>query len=522
MKQYLVTASEMKRYDRHTIERFKIPSLILMERAALVTVEEIRKRWGTNLKNVLIVAGNGNNGGDGLAVGRLLMLEGSRVTFVLLGEKDKCTGETGRQMEILKEYGAQIFSTIQDGEYDIVIDAVFGVGLSRALEGIWLDAIRWINHSRAHVCSIDIPSGIHADTGEVMTDAVRADMTVTYGFRKLGQMLYPGCAYTGELICRKMGIDERSFLGTEPVWFTHVGDDSRLLPLRRPDGNKGSFGKVMMVVGDARTAGAAMMAAKSAFRIGAGMVKVVTAVENRESLLQYVPEAMMLTYKESMAKDDEEWMRELKGTQNWADSILVGPGIGVDERAYELLSFCIEQSSLPLVIDADGLNLIAGHAKLRQMLADRKEKDRVVILTPHLGEFARLYGCSVSEAKKGLTDYPGRLCEELQCIIVCKDARSVVACPGSKWRYLNTTGNAGMATAGSGDVLAGMLAGLLAQGMKGMDAAVAGVYLHGMAGDLAALKESQTAMTATDIIEQIRDVIFRQQENAQEDKREKG
>lgn len=518
MKQYLVTALEMKKYDYNTIEKYHIPSLILMERAALVTVEEIHRVWGDIPGRILVVSGCGNNGGDGLAIGRLLLLEGCDVTFVLLGDRDKCTEETKRQIDILTEYGVQIFSTIQNVEYDIVIDAVFGVGLSRAVEGIYLDAVRWINGRNTHVCSIDIPSGIHADTGEVMGEAVCADMTVTYGFRKLGHVLYPGTIYTGELVCRQMGIDEHSFLDMKPHWYTHVGYDSRLLTARRPDGNKGSFGKALLIVGDNCTAGAAMMAAKSAFRIGTGMVKVVTAVENRESLLQFVPEAMLLTYADSAIGEAEadtakhrKFMQQLKEAESWADSILIGPGIGMGERAYEMLRFCIEESSLPLVIDADGLNLLAKDTQLQGMLADRKEQDRIVILTPHLGEFARLYGCSVELAKVGLTEYPSQLSERLRCIIVCKDARSVVVCPGKEQGYLNTTGNAGMATAGSGDVLAGMITGLLAQQMTGEDAAVAGVYLHGIAGNLAAEKETATSMTATDIIDSIKDVISLQQ-----------
>ncbi len=515
MKQYLVTASMMKQYDRNTIEKYHIPPLILMERAALVTVEEIRRIWGEHPGRVLVISGTGNNGGDGLAVGRLLMLEACDVTFVLLGEQNKCTEETKRQIDIVREYGGQIFSTIPDCEYDIVIDAVFGVGLSRNVEGIYMDAIQWINQSGTHVCSIDIPSGIHTDTGEVMGVAVRADITVTYGFRKLGHMLYPGAVYSGELILRRMGIDEHSFLDTRPQWYTHIGYDSRLLPLRRPDGNKGTFGKALLIAGDSRTAGAAMMAAESAFRIGTGMVKVVTAVENRESLLQFVPEAMLLTYAadEGEASGEEyvrsgAFWRELKEAEKWADSILIGPGIGMGEHAHELLRFCIEESSLPLVIDADGLNLLAEDAMLQKMLADREEKERVVILTPHLGEFARLYGCSVQEAKSALTDYPGRLSDRLHCIVICKDARSVAVCPGVYEKYLNTTGNAGMATAGAGDVLAGMITGLLAQKMNGEDAAVAGVYLHGIAGNLAAEKETEVCMTATDIIDCIKDAIM--------------
>lgn len=528
MKQYLVKASEMKQYDRNTIEKYHIPALILMERAALVTAEEIRRIWGENLGKIIVISGRGNNGGDGVAVGRLFMLEGYDVTFVLLDGYGKCTEETQKQIDIVREYGAQIFSTIPDREYDIVIDAVFGVGLSRTVEGIYMDAIQWINHSDTRVCSVDIPSGIHADTGEVMGDAVRADVTVTYGFRKLGHMLYPGTVYSGELIVRRIGIDEYSFLDMKPQWYTHVGCDSRLLPPRRPDGNKGTFGKALIIAGDRHTAGAAMMAAGSAFRIGTGMVKVVTAAENKGNVLQFVPEAMLLTYPAGAGEENgadsisnEEFWKELEDAEGWADSILIGPGIGMGEQAYELLRFCIEKSSLPLVIDADGLSLIAGNTELQKMLADREDKDRIVILTPHLGEFARLYGCSVQEAKRALTDYPERLSERLHCIVVCKDARSVVVCPGRYEKYLNITGNAGMATAGAGDVLAGMITGLLAQHMNGEDAAVAGVYLHGIAGNLAAEKETEVSMTATDIIDSIKDVILLQKNRNGQSKTEK-
>ena len=519
MKQFVVTASEMKRYDTNTIEKYQMPSLLLMERAALVTAEELEQACGGKPCKVLVMAGCGNNGGDGLAVGRLLMLKGYEVTCVLLGSEDRCTQETKRQVCILREYGVQIYSTIQDGEYDIVIDAIFGVGLSRPVEGICRNAIEWINKSRSYVCSVDIPSGIRTDSGEVMGCAVQADLTVTYGFRKLGHILYPGTGYTGRLVCRQMGIDERSFLGEMPLWFTHEGTDSIVLPARRPDGNKGTFGKALLIVGSEKTAGAAMMAAKSAFRIGTGMVKVVTASENREALMQYVPETMLLAYsddvftKDSGASEEETaFIGELRAAETWADCILVGPGIGTDRRALELLRFSILESSLPLVIDADGLNILAEDKVLQETLADCGRRGRTVILTPHLGEFARLYGCSVTQVKEHLTEYPIELGEKLQCTVICKDARTVVVCPGTLPGYINTTGNAGMATAGSGDVLAGMVTGLLAQKMAGFDAAVAGVYLHGIAGDLAAKRESEISMTATDIIDRIKDVVAMQRE----------
>ena len=499
MKQYVVTASEMKRYDVNTIEKYHMPSLLLMERAALVTVEEMERARGDSPCKVLVMAGCGNNGGDGLAVGRLLMQQGYEVTCVLLGGEDRCTQETARQISILKEYGVQIFSTIQNGEYDIVIDAIFGVGLSRPVEGICREAIEWINERNVYVCSVDIPSGIRTDTGEVMGCAVCADLTVTYGFRKLGHILYPGAVHTGRLVCRQMGIDEHSFLGKEPFWYTHTGTDSRVLPARRPDGNKGTFGKALLIVGNAKVAGAAMMAAKSAFRMGTGMMKIVTAAENRDVLMQYVPEAMLVTEG------------DLKEAEMWADCILIGPGIGTDQRAYELLKFSILESNLPLVIDADGLNLLAKDQELQKAVTDCDSRGRSVILTPHLGEFARLYGCTVEQAKEHLTEYPLELSERLKCVIVCKDARTVVVWHGQRRGYVNTTGNVGMATAGSGDVLAGMVTGLLAQKMAGADAAVASVYLHGIAGDLAAERETEVSMTATDIIDRIRDAILMQQ-----------
>lgn len=513
MKQYLVNASEMKRYDENTIDKYQVPSLVLMERAALVTVEEIQRACGTAPCRVLVMAGGGNNGGDGLAVGRLLMLQGYEVTFIMLADKDRCSAQTIKQIDILKGYGAQMFSTIQDGEYDIVIDAIFGIGLSRSVEGNRAEAIAWINRSGAYVCSVDIPSGIGADTGEVMGCAVQADLTVTYGFRKIGQILYPGAEYTGRLICRQMGIDERSFLGEKPYWYTYVGRYARVLPERRADGNKGTFGKALVIAGSAQTAGAAMMAVKSIFRIGAGMVKAVTALENREVLQQFVPEAMLLTYTDDMSSDrDAAFWKQLKEAEKWADCILIGPGIGTEDRAGKLFHFCIAESNLPLVVDADGLNLLAQSQELQESLSDQGSQGRTVILTPHIGEFAWLYGCTTAQAKEHLTEYPRQLSDKLCCTVICKDVRTAVVWHGGRCGYLNTTGNDGMASAGSGDVLAGMVTGLMAQGMSGEEAAVAGVYLHGIAGDLAAERETKVTMTATDIIESIKDVVLMQQE----------
>lgn len=508
MKEYLVTASQMKQYDQNTINMHRIPSLLLMERAALVTVEALKSVFGEKLARTVVISGSGNNGGDGLAVGRLLLLAGYPVDFVLLADSADCTEETRRQIAILKSYEARIFGRMEEITYDmdIVIDALFGVGLSRPVTGKYADAVDWINGRNAFVCSIDMPSGISADTGEILGCAVRADLTVTYAYHKLGQMLYPGAGYCGRLICGQIGIDEKSFLGQEPVWYTYRDIQKGLLRERVPDGNKGTFGKALVIAGSKQICGAAMLAAKSVLRSGAGMVRVVTAAENRNAVLQYVPEAMLVTYQ-SQKDETDDWMEGqeefrslLEQAVSWADCILIGPGIGQGMLAKRLLVYCVEESDLPLVIDADGLNLLAQDQKLQENIAKR---DGEVILTPHLGEFGRLYGCDVQTCKKHLTQYPRMLSERLGCIVICKDARTVVTQKDQKTSYLNITGNAGMATAGSGDVLAGMVTGLAAQGMSGWEAAVTGTYLHGLAGDIAAGILCQEAMTATDIIEQI-------------------
>lgn len=510
--EYLVTQSEMKRYDKNATEYFKYPSLLLMERAALVTVEHIRKEKGSAAYRVLVVSGTGNNGGDGIAAGRLLMLQGCKVDFVLLGARDKCSKETELQLEILSGYGIEPYDRIKEGEYDIVIDAIFGIGLSRDIGGIYKDAVCIINEMNSYVCSIDIPSGVHADSGKILGCAVCANLTVTYGFYKLGEILYPGASYCGKIICGQMGIDEHSFCGSRPYWYTYDSIDDIRLPDRRPDGNKGTFGKVLVVAGSDSMCGAVLMTGRSVFKTGAGMVKIVTSVKNRDVILESLPEAMLIVYGDN-TEFEKDFEKEFDKALSWADCILIGPGIGTGRKSAWLLDKCLKDSRLPLVIDADGLNL----------LADRKsefttepviscetvsgDEGRKVILTPHLGEFSRLYGCSVKEAAGNLTVYPRLLADRLNCIIVCKDARTVVACPGAESGFLNTSGNAGMATAGSGDVLAGIIAGLLAQGMEAEDAAVTGVYLHGVAGDMAAKYCGERSMTASDITDRLKELL---------------
>lgn len=504
MKRYAVTAEEMKRYDRNTTQSYKLPPLLLMERAALATVGELMKCPCMKKYpcRVLIAAGCGNNGGDGLAIGRLLMLRGYEVDFWILGDAEQGSESMKQQWEILKAYGVTCYDRLPDAEYTIVVDAVFGVGLSRPLTGIYREAAESINQMNAFVCSADLPSGIHADTGQILGAAVRADLTVTYAFYKCGALLYPGAEYCGRLVCCDIGVDQRSFLGKLPRWHCCQGIRDVELPKRRRDGNKGTFGKVLVIAGSRNISGAALLSVRAAFRVGAGMVRVITEKENREILAVSIPEAMLTVYDGQQQQPD--FVQEFEKALRWADSILIGPGIGQESMAKWLLEKCIKGSDLPLVVDADGLNLLAVEPALQEQLAGQH---REVILTPHLAEFARLSGSTAEEVKRQLPEVPRKLAKRLSCVVVCKDARTVVCSADGREGMINMTGNSGMATAGTGDVLAGMIAGLLKQCGDAFGAAEAGVVLHGMAGDLAAEQITERTVMASDLIDRIPEVF---------------
>lgn len=498
---YLVTGNEMKEYDSNTIEILGMSYLVLMERAALVTVEEIvRRRGGGN--RILVVAGCGNNGGDGLAVGRILALAGRKVTFVLIGDRAGCSAGTERQIVILEKYGFPIQSKIEKGEYDIIVDGLLGIGLSREISAEYAEAVDIINRygtEGAFVCSVDIPSGIHAGTGAVLGMAVRADLTVSYGFAKRGHFLYPGSDYGGELAVRDIGITEHSFRGKRPELFTYDGLADVRLPVREKSGNKGTFGKVLLIAGHESMAGACELAGRGCLRTGAGMLGIVTHESNRVILQETLPEAMVGTYETTSTLED---IRETVGRWlQWAGCIIIGPGLGRNEQSEMLLRTVLTESELPLVMDADAITLLGQSEELQQVFSGQRSRGR--ILTPHRKEFAVLAGCRVEEVPKADFQVIRAMAEKLRCTLVCKDARTYVCQADRGEAYLNTSGNSGMATAGSGDVLAGVIGGLLAQGTEVFAAACMGVHLHGLAGDHAAGQKSEYGVIASDIVEAI-------------------
>ncbi len=497
--EYLVTSNEMRAYDTYTIEQIGIPSLVLMERAALKTAEYIEMHFSNNSR-VLCVCGIGNNGGDGLCVTRLLTEHGMKADAVLIGDENKASAETKTQLSILQNIGILPYKEIPDKEYDIIVDAIFGTGLKREVTGDYKEAINKINAKDCTKISIDIPSGIHTDNGKCMGTAVKADITITLAFFKRGLFLYPGSNYAGKIMKADIGISKKSFFEHKPYMYTFTDDAGKYFPKRIKEGNKGTFGKILLVAGSENMAGAAILAGKSAYKAGAGMVKLVIPEKIREIIQEVLPEALIQTYqnKQGISKEEKECFL---ANMEWADTIAIGPGLGISQISKELLKLILCHTQKPLVIDADGINILSREKDIMEALVKQAgEYHKPIILTPHMGELARLLQKDTVEIVQDETIATIEASERTHCIVVGKSARTHV-CREGKPIFLNTAGSDKMATAGSGDILTGIIAAFLAQGMDPFHAAENGVYVHACAGDTMALKAGSAALKAGDIIE---------------------
>ncbi len=496
--EYLVTAKEMKEYDRNTIEKIGIPAAVLMERAALSVWDLIRERMSDiAARAVTIVAGMGNNGADGLALARLLSCKGYPVVVYCAGDPARASSEWRRQYSILQHYSVRCldvgtdFKGISGIASGILVDALFGVGLSRDVEGLQRSVVEAMNNCRAEVrIALDIPSGIDSDSGVVRGIAVEGiDYTVTFGFCKRGLRLYPGCRHCGVVILADIGIDQTAFLGQIPQMVCFDTSDRELLPQRDPYGNKGTFGKVLLLAGSKNMAGAALLAAKSAYRTGAGMVRLITASENRVIVQESIPEVLLAE------------QTDLEESLQWCDVVAIGPGLGKSDTAKACLKAVLQNSDKPLLIDADGLNLLAEEPDLPELLSQRK---RPAILTPHVGELKRLlHESEKTESFKILLHEKAKmLAHKLHTVVVAKDAVTCI-CAEDHPICVNASANSGMATAGSGDVLAGVIAGLLAQGLSPYEAACKGVRLHALAGGRAVKAHGEHGCMAGDIADHL-------------------
>lgn len=489
-----LTCSQMKMLDANAIHNMHMPSLVLMERAALATVAALKERLKPGEKpKILVLCGSGNNGGDGIAVARILFLEGLQAEIFMVGNPDKMTEETRHQWEIASRYQVPVTNNPIWSEYTVIVDALFGVGLSREVGGRYTQVIEAANQASALKIAVDIPSGIHGDTGQILGTAFHADCTVTFAYTKRGLCLYPGRTFAGDVVVADIGIYDKGEKGEilgENASFCMDEEEMKTIPKRIPWGNKGTFGKILLIAGSKGMCGAAYLCASAALYGGAGMVKIQTVEENRLPLQTLLPEAMVSCKFDEAANEEN---------LNWCDVLVIGPGLGTDGLSRERMLWFLEKgaaSGKPVVLDADGLNLLAQHPKWMEFITEK------TVLTPHMGEMKRLTGISIEELKKDPVSAAFEYATKSGGVCVLKDACTVTA-DGKENLFLNLSGNAGMATAGSGDVLSGIIAAVTCMYLReeknmGYIAAL-GVYIHGLCGDKAKEKKGMHGMTAKDI-----------------------
>lgn len=491
---YILDANSMNEIDNNTINEYGIPALVLMEKAAM-SVADVAADMLDSKGKVLILCGNGNNGADGVAVGRLLFQKNIDVT-IYLTSMSRHTEELDIQLDIARKLGIGIISELKNLDYDLIIDAIFGIGLSRNIENDLAQLIDRVNESKAKVLAVDIPSGISATNASIMGTAIKADATVTFGYYKHGHLLYPGRAYTGELHLADIGFVKPS--NSRLASFDYTLDETDLvnIPRRKNDSNKGSYGKVLVIAGSKGCCGAAILSAKAALKSGCGMVMVYTHKENASAIYSSFPECLVTTY------EDEHDYTKLRNAINWADSVVIGPGLGSSQLSVSLVKFAFINIDKPMVIDADAINIYAQNKELTEHIKPNH------IFTPHLKEMSRLISVETESIKKDIVDTARLFAIDRKCVCVLKDSLTIVAKNAQKV-YINTVGNNGMATAGSGDVLTGVIAALCAQGMKPYEAGVYGVYIHALAGDCAASEYGAYSMTAMDIVDNLHKVFIK-------------
>lgn len=499
---YVLNAKQMKEADGRMIQKMEIPSLVLMERAALKCVD-ILEQEVTGFQSVLVVCGSGNNGGDGLAIARILYEKGVSVEAAFVGKMESRSQETRQQMTILQNIGVPVVQELLEKEYDVIIDAVFGIGLSRMIEGRYRDVIERMNRYSGYKVSVDIASGVSADTGEILGCAFRADLTVTFAYAKAGQLFYPGAEYTGKLSVQPIGIWNPNLKNETDIYYYFEKTDLReKMPRRYPDSNKGSYGKVLVIAGSKGMSGAAFLSAKAVYVSGAGLVRVYTEESNRQILQQLLPEAIVTTYD----SEADEPFATLSSLLDWADVVCMGSGLGRSTLSEQLVKSVWEQNEKPCVLDADGLNILSSFTEQERMV-----KKAEYVFTPHMKEMERLCGKSVEEIKKNRKEILKEFVDKYDVNVALKDSRTLVTGKNRKI-YMNLSGNAAMAKAGSGDVLAGVIAGIMAQRVSACEAAALGVYLHGLGGDMAKESLGQYSVLAQDIIDGIGSMLKRIEE----------
>lgn len=504
----LVTASQMRSIDSNTIN-LGIPGIVLMENAASCVVREICADYPDIAGfSVVVVCGKGNNGGDGFAIARHLMNLGAFVQTVLVGESSALRGDALSNYVILNNMGAHVLEIRTDSELpilreslsrsELVIDALLGTGIQGSIRGIYKDVIDMMNQSEHPVISVDVPSGLNSDTGSISGICVRAHKTVTFGLPKVGLVTFPGVDYVGELVVGDIGIPDKVVQDENITTnLTTCYDVERILSPRKRDAHKGDYGRVFLVGGSTGLTGAVALSATAALRIGAGLVTVGVPAKLHDILEIKLTEAMSIPlcdYGDGTL--DASAAERILEFSSMCDCVAIGPGLSKTKSTIQVVSRVLHKLECSCIVDADGLNCLS------EELSILKQCKGEVVLTPHPGEMSRLTGLSISQIQENRLGISLEFAKENNVILVLKGARTVVASPGGL-AYINPTGTPGMATGGSGDVLTGVLAGLVAQGIDPFMAAVTGVYICGRAGEVAVEEQGECGLVAGDIVRKI-------------------
>ncbi|MFQ5796924.1 MAG: NAD(P)H-hydrate dehydratase [Candidatus Bipolaricaulia bacterium] len=510
----LATAEAMKQMDRETIEGIGVPSLILMENAGRNVVSVLRDRFlDLTDMQVAVLAGKGNNGGDGLVIARHLINWGAEVDVFVLGEPADLSDETRTNAEILEEMVPDRLKYLPDesslkqvtdaiSNADIVIDALLGIGIVGAVRGFYKKAIELINIAPGYIVSVDLPSGLETDTGHVEGVCVSADLTVTFSLPKVGQLLYPGAEYVGELVSTEIGIPQ----SVTKKYDSGIAllDESYIrarVPTRQPYSHKGDYGKVFLLAGSQGYTGAAALAGESALRAGAGLVYLgipetlnpILEGKLTEVITVPLPDAGDGTFSESGLAAAEEQLKRV-------DVLGLGPGLSRAPGVSQLVRKLLPRVQVPTVVDADGINVLNEGPDLLKQLSNE------TILTPHPGELSRLIDRKIAEIERDRVGVAKQVASDFEVILVLKGVPTVIALPSGAV-FVNPTGNSGLASGGSGDVLTGMIVGLLAQGLTPSDAAIVGVYLHGLIADRLRETTGERAMIAGDLVRTMPEVL---------------
>ncbi|MBQ3583741.1 MAG: NAD(P)H-hydrate dehydratase [Lachnospiraceae bacterium] len=515
---YILTGKTSKEVDTYCIDEIGIPSLVLQERAALAvadeTIQYLRQKEKQEQK-ILVLCMPGNNGADGIAAARLLSEKGYPCEIWIIGDTSRATREFQVQWNIAKKMELNIrylksesespkdlklkknLESSEDfgiGAFTVVIDAMFGIGLSREVSGIYAKLIKQVNGHGRYKIAVDIASGLNAETGCVMGEAVRADVTVTFGAGKAGHFLCEGKNHTGKLVIKDIGFLKSAFESVKMknpdfCYACHTKEDLNNIPRRSATSHKGTYGTVNVIGGGANMSGAVALSASAAYRCGAGLVKIYAGKQNLDAVKVLCREAVIGGY----AEFDADKISEGK------DIIVAGPGLSVTDEALGLVRNVLSLKC-KIILDADALNVISENRILLEQLHEN------VVVTPHIKEMARLIERDTAYVREHIVECARQFSRKYHCVTVIKDAATVISSPEGEIR-INTTGNSGMSKGGSGDVLTGVIAGLMAQKLPVYEAASMGVYLHGMAGDFAAEEMSEYSMLASDIVNKIPEVF---------------